>query len=320
MDKPLKAMQLAVLVFLVVTAPALKAIAGAPIITDVRVTDVTPQSFSVIWISSEASSPDLHVFDDPDGLVPTADALIIPHPVASGNNDIVLAAEDNGVMKVRVTGLAPETSYYFQTVTTSLATSDVTLEPAGTPLLSVTTESRLVKSKITGEAEIPFTNDLIAFDCYFQDGVTPAEGTLLVAELEGGKHPVSNFVGDGISIPKAYADLNNLFNSLTSENMPLSGGEKITLTKFMGIHGVVVADYIVPANDNLGEIKQPVGLSSCPGDLNDDGDEDGLDMAVFVDAYAANDLQADLNNSGTVDESDVALFAADFGRTDCKAN
>ena len=46
----------------------------------------------------------------------------------------------------------------------------------------------------------------------------------------------------------------------------------------------------------------------CEGDFDDDGDVDGLDLAVFA---------ADFNSNGDVGSSDLAVFAADFGRTDC---
>ena len=50
------------------------------------------------------------------------------------------------------------------------------------------------------------------------------------------------------------------------------------------------------------------------GDFDGDKDVDGLDLAVFVDAYAVDDSQADLNGDGFVDSEDIALFAANFGR------
>ena len=123
------------------------------------VTDVTPRSFSVIWSSSEASTPDLEVYDDPDGFVPTLNAVIMPQPVESGSGTIAASAEDNGVMKVRVTGLDASSIYYFQTITTSKSTSDVTYDPEAAPMLSVATEIRVIRTEMDGEDEIPFTSN-----------------------------------------------------------------------------------------------------------------------------------------------------------------
>ena len=80
---------------------ALDATAGVPVVSDVMVTDVSTRSFSVIWSASEPSVSGLQVYDDPDGLVPSENAVTIAQPVESGNDLIQRAAEDNGVMKVK---------------------------------------------------------------------------------------------------------------------------------------------------------------------------------------------------------------------------
>lgn len=317
-NKGRKGLLLVFLVALVVMV-RIEAIGGVPSVTDITVTDVTPRSFSVIWASSEPSYPYLRVYDDPDGLVPTVNAVIMPQPVESGSGTIAALAEDNGVMKVRVTGLMPNTTYYFQTATTSKSTSDVTYDPDAAPMLSVATEIRVVRTEMAGEDEVPFTNDLIVFDCYLSDGITPAEGTLLVAVVEGCNYPISGFVGDGVSVPKAYVDLNNLFDAEAHENIPLYGSEKLTLTKFMGLHGIETAHYSVPVNVQLAEMKSPASLPACDGDFDNDGDVDGFDLAVFADAFGSSSYNpsADFNNDGYVNETDLAWFAGNFGRTDC---
>ena len=298
----------------------IKAYAEVPVVTDVTVTDVTTRSFCVVWASSESSWCDLNVFDDSDGLISTASAVVTPHPIKSWNTAIALLAEDNGVMKVEVTGLDPDSTYYFQTVTTSKSTSDVTYDPDAAPMLSITTEIRVVRTEMAGEDEVPFTNDLIVFDCYLLDGVTPAEGTLLVAEVEGCDYPLSSFVGDCIPLPKAYVDLNNLFSAEIYKNLPLHGGEKLTLTKFMGIYGIESEEYFVPESGQLAEMKSPLAVWLCRGDLNGDGDVDGSDLALFTPAYAIEDLQADLDDDEDVDVDDLAIFASELGSTDCTPN
>ena len=94
--------------FLIAALLPAVAYGNMPYVTDVMVTDVTTKSFSVIWASSEASYPGLNVYDDAEGTIPTSDAVITLQPVESDNNGIGMVAEDNGVLKVRVTGLEPD--------------------------------------------------------------------------------------------------------------------------------------------------------------------------------------------------------------------
>ena len=164
---------------------AIDASAGVPSVDNVMVTDVTTGSFSVIWTSSEASTPNLSVYDDVIGTVPTQGIALELQPVANGSSDIATRAEDNGVLKVRVTGLLPDTTYYFQTATASKSTGDITYYPNSAPMLSVTTEVRATRTIIVSQDEVPFSNDLLVYDCYLLDNITPAEGTLLVADVEG---------------------------------------------------------------------------------------------------------------------------------------
>lgn len=298
---------------------------AAPNVSDVTATDVTPVSFSVIWASDEASTSGLNVFKDQAGTVPATAITIESQPVESGDATIGEAAEDNGVMKVRVTGLAPDITYYFQTVTTSKSTSNITYYPEAAPMLDVTTESRVVRTTISGEDEVHFTNDLIGLECYLPGGTIPAEGTLLVAQVNGGDYPVSGFVGDGVVVPQAYVDLNNLFSSLNYETRALYGGEALTLTRFMGMHGIEADAYFVPINSQLAEMKSPLTVSLCEGDFDTDADVDGSDLAVFAADFGRTDCnddgvpdcEGDFDKDGDVDGSDLAVFAADFGRTDC---
>ena len=63
--------------------------------------------------------------------------------------------------------------------------------------------------------------------------------------------------------------------------------------------------------------------SVCEGDFDNDGDVDGLDLAVFAEDFGRTDCSTgdpcggDFDHDGDVDGSDLAVFAADFGRTDC---
>jgi hypothetical protein len=296
-------------------------LAGIPESHHVMVTDVSPVSFSVIWASSEASTSGLNVFLDEGGSVPASDITIVSQPVDSGDMSIATAAEDNGVMKVRVSGLEPDTAYYFQTVTTSKSSSDVTYYPESAPMIGVTTAKEIVRTEVNADLEVPFINDLIVQECMLPDGVTPATGTLVVANVEGGYFPVSNFVGDGVVSPQCYVDLNNIFDALTYENKPLYGGEWLVLSRLMGISGYEMDPYEMPVNEQLAEMKPPQETLRCLGDIDNDGDVDGSDFAAFTaDVLKDNcngDCPADFNGDRIVDSWDLQMAGPDFGRIDC---
>ena len=230
---------------------------GVPEVSHVMLTDVTTTSFSVIWAASESSMADLEVYEDEAGNVVAADAVITPHPIESGDDTIKTAAEDNGVMKVRVTDLEPYTTYYFMTITTSKSSTDTTYNPSAAPFTPVTTESETVRTYESGGDILPFSNDLIIEACYLNDGTTPAEGTLLLATLAGGSHPITAFVGDGVDSPFAIIDLNNVFSRDTGENIDLSQGLNLTLLNFRGLLGNSIVTHGVPEDQSLSEVKPP---------------------------------------------------------------
>jgi len=231
--------------------------AGIPEVSHFMVTDVTTRSFSVIWMSSEASTATLEVFEDADGLLGVSGADIIAQPVVSHDTAIQEAAENNGVMKVQITGLEPDTIYYFQTATTSKSTSDTVLYPEVAPLMQVTTEHLTVRTADSGGNLVPFSNDVIIEACFLADRVTPATGTLLLATIEGANYPLTAFVGDGVDLPYALIDLNNAFGLASHENIDLEQGENLTLLNFRGIEGNSIVTFDVPLDNSLTEVKQP---------------------------------------------------------------
>jgi serine protease AprX len=64
-----------------------------------------------------------------------------------------------------------------------------------------------------------------------------------------------------------------------------------------------------------------VATPPCKGDIDDDDDIDGLDLAIlsadFDETDCTGDCEGDLDGDGNVDEADLALFSVDFGLTDC---
>ncbi len=133
-------------------------------VSEPMVVDVTTRSFSVVWTADKASTPQLEVFSDQDGLDSISVSIInvsqsYPH------------AEDQDVLKVTVTGLTVGTTYYYRTTTTAKDGSGSSVYPVATPLPSVTIESTVKRTIISGDDEILFSNDLLTADLYSVAGL-----------------------------------------------------------------------------------------------------------------------------------------------------
>ena len=193
----------------------------------ITVTDVTPEGFAVIWQSNEASSCDLVVYDETgtplSGLDISSESAL--HP----------PAEDNGVMKMSVSGLEANTTYRFQTVTVSKVNGLALVSPLLPNFLQAVTES--------GSSYV--NNDPLKQKIY-DENESPADGTLLVASVTGGDYPISAWVGDGIMSPWAQVDLSQVYSEVTHENLSLSGGEELKLWSFGGILGNYINIQKVP--------------------------------------------------------------------------
>ena len=102
-----------------------------PLPRDIQVVNVTPTAFTVVWVNDEPSTGTVTVFDDVLGTTPTAGAVIEPSPVLGKDPSIGTAAEDLGILRVRVSGLQPETPYFFNTITTPKARGGSITIPGG---------------------------------------------------------------------------------------------------------------------------------------------------------------------------------------------
>jgi hypothetical protein len=188
-----------------------------------QITDVTPKGFSLVWVANQEASCFVNVYSDPDGENLIKKGLNIADESAG-----YPLAQQNGVMKVRVYGLQPETTFYFRVITTS--DEGVLVEPRTGPLPSVQTE---ISSEIVN-------NDVLAHRILLNDGKsTPAVGALLLVEVEGADYPVTGWVDENLAAPWALVDLNNLYSGDSHTNLELNekGGESIILTSIGGLMG-----------------------------------------------------------------------------------
>jgi len=64
-----------------------------------------------------------------------------------------------------------------------------------------------------------------------------------------------------------------------------------------------------------GSVASPCDL--CSGDLDDDGDVDGADLATLLSHWGGNDDSADLNGDGLVDGADLTIQLTNWGYCSC---
>lgn len=195
--------------------------------SDILTVDVTTSGFSVVWETSEPSDPGIRVYADSAGTFDiTDDFEVTAFPLWAGDpaaidkltkaasvSELRAAARALGLMKVRVDGAQPATTYYYRiTSTLDLDTSEA---PDGAPIAVTTTEEN---SFVSAAHQILFTVS-----------TEDALGWLVTASAPGSLHPISAYVGDGAPRHQAFLNLSQLFTSATSNWDPLNS-DLITLT------------------------------------------------------------------------------------------
>jgi Glucodextranase, domain B/Thrombospondin type 3 repeat/Bacterial TSP3 repeat len=257
---------------------------------DVFITDVTPVSFSVVWSAGEAATGNIQVYSDVQGSNLLTNATVLLQYTDSSNPALASQASANGILRARVSGLNPDTPYFFTLTTTPLSTSVPEIFPVSGPLMGLRTQT--LSSAISNEA--------IAVKVLNTDGVTAATSTVLIAQVADSIYPVSKMVGDGIASDLAMLSLTNIYGN-DFINRELGGGQSLELTAIGGSQGRASSSQIVPVNNKQGELKiilpsglvlqsiadsdgdglpdwyeQRHGLSLSINDANIDTDLDGL--------------------------------------------
>jgi len=262
-----------------------------PLPRDIHVTDVTPASFTVAWTTDAASTGALAVFTDVLGATPVAGAVIETSYVRAGSAAVASAAEDLGVLRVRVSGLDPATPYFFHTTTTPKAAGAPVQLPASGALYSTVTASLSVAES---------SNDLAA-DVLDTDGSSVLPGALLLVELPGGMSPLSAIAGDGYPASLAAAQLANIHDVADGETLVTVGGELATLSARAGTVGSATASATLDSNGGMATFQQAPALTLvAPQDTDLDGMPDAWETAngliVGVDDSAGNGDSDGLSN------------------------
>ncbi|TAL27070.1 MAG: hypothetical protein EPN94_02075, partial [Nitrospirae bacterium] len=79
---------------------------AVPETASVRITDVTPTSFSVVWMTDVAADPEVEVYSESSMTNQITDKFIVTR-MPAGSQKVAVAAKGRGIMKVRVSGLSP---------------------------------------------------------------------------------------------------------------------------------------------------------------------------------------------------------------------
>lgn len=231
---------------------------------DYFITDVTPVSFSVVWITNESATGNIEVYQDAQGADLVSEANISLQYTDTNNTLLQNQASANGILRARISGLSPSTPYFFRLTTTPVASGQPEIFPPAGPLLGLSTQ----------ETSDAISNDTFIVEIIQSDGSSAASGAIMLANVSGSPYPVSAMVGDGIDVSRAILNMANVYGN-NRVNRELDGGESLTILALGGVLGRANASLPIPANNQSGELKNilPAGLQLEP---IIDSDNDGI--------------------------------------------
>ena len=283
--------------------------AGVPLVSLVEVTDVTPASFAVTWLSSEPAHGSLLLFAA-DCVTPLAN----PSLVSEGS-------DRSGFIKVTASALAARTSYCYQTVTVSKSSAETTLYPLNRA--TTVTEKSVVRTITVNGTSVPFANDLLAVPPPYAPTVADGQDGLLVIlnMLDGkGNTPLSQLLTADSA--KNYFNMNNIFASVIGESVNLTGGERVKITERHGNVGCTAITRFrkVPAD---GEITRERNFSRCgrSDDIDCNDTVNILDILRITRGVGSTrgdicfNSDLDINSDGSVTQLDVDAAVGGFNAT-----
>lgn len=276
-------------------------------ITQVRVTNVRDESFTVSWVTNRSAAGEVHYGTDPANLNQTA-----PDDRGAGTHD--------DTHYVTLANLTPETTYYFDVA------SDGTTDDNGGTHYTVTTGPTL---------GVPLP-DIIYSRVFSSDGVTPAEGAIVYILLRdadgkgssGEARPLSALVA---SNGDWHTDLGNVRTADLSGYFSYSrNGDEVEL-RAQGA-GDGTASQVVDTGDDspapdmvltraATPTPTPTGTPTACYDFNGDGQVGMEDVQAVAghwrcrpgDACYAADY--DIESDGEVNAVDIMRVVAQWGRT-----
>ncbi len=307
---------------------------AVPETVSLRITDVTTSSFSVVWMTDVPAEPTVEVYAD-TGMATRLDDTLVVTPMPDLSPQVADAARHKGIMKVRVSGVTPNSSYYVRTVSRDPADP---LSVGYSPLQEVKTAAAVRPYQTATDGTLTaFANDLVAFTTYIRPADSdplPGTGDLLLLELDGSVSPVSAFVGTGTISSEGVIDLNNLLG-VDTVSLKVVGGERVLVRVYRGESLTTLATLglrlplpmlqhyrRLPVSSGMTTVLAPI--QGFFADINLDGKIDVTDFIEFKKQYRTVPDDANYNPDyefivtpgGRIDAQDFARFAREFGRTD----
>jgi hypothetical protein len=273
-------------------AGVLMALAGAaqaagPLARDVVVSDVTPNAFTVSW-TADPGTGTVVVYRDVMGTIAATGAVVDPGPALDGDPMLAAAAEALGVVRVRVSGLAPATPYFFRAVATPSGGSAVDVPGPGAALPSV----------VTARASRVHTAYAFGGEVVAALGGAPLPGALVLVQVPGAASPLAALAGDGYAGALASVDLANLHGA-DGDSLATAGGETITVDVLAGSAGRVHVTTALLPNDGGGllQVGPPFAVAP-PLDADGDGLPDDWELAHGLSPANGADAASDADGDG----------------------
>jgi hypothetical protein len=201
-------------------------------ITNVATVNVTPNSFSVVWLDSPALTssltPAISVYADPAGGTSLAGQVGVEwYPLNSGAPAATNAyqqrlsqtllrqqSQNLGFSEVRVSGCTPQTTYYYR-LTLNGPGGPVDTWPASRPLPSVTTARK---------------NGFVADSLQLLLNVSPntPPGSIILLSTTNTPSVLAAVVGDGAAANQVYFSLSDLLVAAGTTNLAPLGAQEFT--------------------------------------------------------------------------------------------
>ncbi|GEM_PF-3019829 len=191
-------------------------------IMDAEAGNLTPFSFEILWKFSESASPGVSVFSDAEGTLPlTGEVEVEFQPLHSGNREVSdnyagrqqaealrTAVTERQLVLVKLSGLAPDTTYWVRPAAVDSEGNDVTTGgPA--PLIEVSTA--LANSFVEESRQLLF--DFSASDSSL------TEGAVLRVAVPDSDYPLFSVVGDSGQATEAFVNLDHLLEANGQTNL-----------------------------------------------------------------------------------------------------
>jgi hypothetical protein len=234
---------------------AVPAVLGQITISNVTVVNVTPSSFSVVWSASSVPpsllTPVLAVFADAGGVSNLAEQVGLEYyPLNSGAPSATNAYQQRlsqdylrqqtqilGLAQVRVSGLNPNTTYYYQ-AQESDAQGGQSVSPPSGPLPAVTTaqENGFVVQSLQLLISVPPINP---------------PGSIITLSNPNTPSVLAAVVGDGAGSNQVYFSLSDIIAASGNTNFAPVGSVEFTANVLGTTEGTQPQTYSVLFNTNF---------------------------------------------------------------------